>query len=148
LLAIELHGRTSFVTGATRGIGRACAEALASAGSHVAIVDLDEGGAAKTAAEIAAKYGVTARGYGCDVSRPEAVQAIVDRAASELGGLDHVVNNAGIQYVAPIAEFPLEKYQQVRASISTACSTRRAPRGGTSSRADTAGSSTSRAFRD
>jgi 3-hydroxybutyrate dehydrogenase len=115
LLTIDLQSRISFVTGGTRGIGRACAEALASAGSHVAIVDLDGEGASKTAAEVASAYGVTARGYGCDVSRPDAVQDVVDRAASDFGGLDHVINNAGIQYVAPIAEFPLEKYQQVRA---------------------------------
>ncbi|HYZ15877.1 MAG TPA: 3-hydroxybutyrate dehydrogenase [Candidatus Acidoferrum sp.] len=115
MLAIDLQGRNSFVTGGTRGIGRACAEALASAGSHVAVVDLDAAGAAQTAAEIESTYGVTARGYGCDVSQPDRVRETVDRAASDLGGLDHVVNNAGIQFVAAIAEFPLEKYQQVRA---------------------------------
>jgi 3-hydroxybutyrate dehydrogenase len=115
LLSIDLHDRISLVTGATRGIGRACAEALASAGSHVAIVDLDGDGAAKTAAEIASAYGVRALGYACDVSRPVPVEATVDAAVRELGGLDHVVNNAGIQYVAPIPEFPIEKYQQVRA---------------------------------
>jgi 3-hydroxybutyrate dehydrogenase len=115
LLSIDLQERVSFITGATRGIGRACAEALARAGSHVAIVDLDGEGAAETARAIAAEYGVIARAYGCDVREADSVQATVDVAAHDFGGLDHVVNNAGIQHVAPIPDFPLEKYQQVRA---------------------------------
>jgi 3-hydroxybutyrate dehydrogenase len=115
LLSIDLHGRISFVTGGARGIGRACAEALAEAGSAVAVVDLDAEVAAQTAQEIAAKYGVTARAYGCDVRDPAAIRRTVDLAAQDFGGLDHVVNNAGVQFVAPIAEFPDDKYLNVRA---------------------------------
>src|ERR1700686_5234457 len=65
LLSIDVHGRVSFVTGAARGIGRACAEALAQAGSAVAVVDLDADGAERTAREISAQFGVGARAYGC-----------------------------------------------------------------------------------
>ena len=115
MLTIDLHERISFVTGAARGIGRACAEALAQAGSAVAVVDVDAAGAEQTAREIAARHGVTARAYACDVRDPAAIRASVDRAASELGGLDHVVNNAGVQFVSPIAEFPDDKYVNVRA---------------------------------
>jgi len=115
LLSIDVHGRVSFVTGAARGIGRACAEALAKAGSAVAIVDLDAGTAARTAQEIAAEFGVDARAYDCDVRDAASIRETIDRAASELGALDHVVNNAGVQYVSPIAEFPDDKYQNVRA---------------------------------
>jgi len=115
LLSIDLRGRVSFVTGAMRGIGRACAEALASGGAGVAVADLDEAQAGATASEIAAAYGVTARGYGCDVRDPQALRGALDRAASDFGGLDHLVNNAGVQFVSPIAEFPDERYANVRA---------------------------------
>jgi 3-hydroxybutyrate dehydrogenase len=115
LLPIDLHDRVSFVTGGARGIGRACAEALAQAGSALAVVDLDGDGAAATATEIAAQFGVVARAYACDVRDPAAVRATVDAAAADFGGLDILVNNAGVQFVAPIAEFPDDKYQNVRA---------------------------------
>ena len=115
MLSIDLHDRVSFVTGAARGIGRACAEALAQAGAAIAVVDVDAGGAAQTASEIAGRYGVVARAYACDVRDPAAIRAAVDRAASEFGGLDHLVNNAGVQFVAPIADFPDDEYANVRA---------------------------------
>jgi 3-hydroxybutyrate dehydrogenase len=115
LLGIDLQNRVSFVTGAARGIGRACAEALARAGAQVAIVDLDRAAADETARAIAAEYGVSARAYGCDVRDPAAVHATVDAAAAAFGGLDHLVNNAGVQFVSAIADFPDERWQNVRA---------------------------------
>src|ERR1700681_941985 len=115
LLSIDLHGRVSFVTGAARGIGRACAEALAQAGSAVAVVDVDRDAAEQTARDVAAQYGVTARAYACDVRAPDAVRATVNAAATDFGGLDRLVNNAGVHFVARIAEFPDDKYVNVRA---------------------------------
>jgi 3-hydroxybutyrate dehydrogenase len=115
LLSIDLRGRISLVTGAARGIGRACADALAQAGSAVAIVDLDADAAAQTAHDIAAQHGTAVRAYACDVRDPAAVRATVDRAANELGGLDNLVNNAGVQFVSPVADFPDDKYANVRA---------------------------------
>jgi 3-hydroxybutyrate dehydrogenase len=115
LLSIDLRARISFVTGGARGIGRACADALAEAGSSIAVVDLDGDVAAETAHDLAARYGVTARAYACDVRDPAAIRRTVDLAAAEFGGLDHLVNNAGVQFVAPIAEFPDEKFVNVRA---------------------------------
>ena len=115
MLTIDLYDRVSFVTGGARGIGRACAEALAQAGSAVAVVDLDLDVATQTARALAAQHGVTARAYGCDVRDANAIRTAVDRAAADFGGLDHLVNNAGVQFVAPLAEFPDEKYANVRA---------------------------------
>ena len=114
MFTIDLHDRVSLVTGAARGIGRACAEALAQAGSHVAVVDLHAEEAAQTAKEIAAQHGVHAQAYGCDVRDPDAVRKTIDAAVQEFGALDHLINNAGVQFVSPIPEFPIEKYQLVR----------------------------------
>lgn len=115
MLTIDLHDRVSFVTGGARGIGRACAEALAQAGSAVAVVDLDVEAATATANEIGARYGVAARAYACDVRDPAAIRSVVAAAAGAFGGLDNLVNNAGVQFVSPIADFPDDKYANVRA---------------------------------
>ncbi|GAC1572265.1 MAG: 3-hydroxybutyrate dehydrogenase [Candidatus Elarobacter sp.] len=115
MLPIDLHDRVSFVTGGARGIGRACGEALAQAGSHVAVVDLDAAAAGETAQAIAERYGVRARAYSCDVRDPAGIARVVDAAAADFGAIDHVVNNAGVQFVSPIADFPDERYQNVRA---------------------------------
>ncbi len=115
MLSIYLPGGVGLVRGAARGIGRACAEALARAGADVAIVDLDGEVAAETARAVAAEHGVIARAYGCDVRAYDSVQATVDTAAHDFGGLDFVVNNAGVQFIAPIGEFPVEKWDNVRA---------------------------------
>jgi 3-hydroxybutyrate dehydrogenase len=114
MLSIELRGRVSFITGGARGIGRACADALARAGAQIALVDLDREVSSQAARELAEAHGVTTRGYACDVRDPDAVRACVDEAAADFGGLDHVVNNAGVQFVSPIGEFPDDKYALVR----------------------------------
>ncbi len=113
--ARHLVDRISLVTGAARGIGAAAARALARAGSAVALLDLDLAGAAETAQAIARDYGVEARAYALDVRDPEAIHRVVAAAAAEFGAIDHLVNNAGVQHVAPIGEFPDEKYAFVRA---------------------------------
>lgn len=115
VLTIDLSQRVSLITGGARGIGRACAQALASAGSALAIVDLSADDAREAAAALGRAAGVEARGYACDVRDPAAVRAAVDATVRDFGGLDHLVNNAGVQFVSPIAEFPDDKYAFVRA---------------------------------
>jgi 3-hydroxybutyrate dehydrogenase len=102
------------VTGGARGIGRACAEELARTGSHIAIADLRLEDAAATAVEIAVAHKVTARGYACDVRDPAAIRATIAAIVRDFGALDHVVNNAGVQFVSPIAEFPDDRWEFVR----------------------------------
>ena len=87
-------GRVAVVTGAARGIGAATARRLAGEGAAVAVLDLDEAEARKTADNLGGS--AAAVGIGCDVTDAASVQRAVERVSSELGGLDIVVNNAGI----------------------------------------------------
>jgi len=91
-IAIDLTGRTAFVTGSTRGIGRAIAETLLQAGAKVAIV----GRTLEVAEDVASQLGAGARGFACDVTDPASVRLAIDAAESSLGPIDILVNNAGL----------------------------------------------------
>ena len=112
--ALRLDGRISVVTGAARGIGYACAAALAAAGSGVALWDLDGTAAAAAAATLANETGVRARGYAVNVTVPAAIASGLARVVADFGALDHLVNNAGVQFVAPIETFPPPEWDRVR----------------------------------
>lgn len=90
--AIDLSGRVAFVTGSTRGIGRAIAAALHQAGASVAVA----GRSPDTAAAVAAELGERARGYGCDVTDPASLRAALAACETDLGPVDILVNNAGV----------------------------------------------------
>jgi len=92
MISIDLSGRTAFVTGSTRGIGRAIAARLLEAGAKVAIVGRD----AATAGAVAAELGEGARGFGCDVLHVEQVERALKDAEAALGPVDILVNNAGV----------------------------------------------------
>ena len=105
----RLDGRRAFVTGASRGIGRAIGLALAEAGADVALAARDEAKLTALAAEIAT-LGRRAHAVPLDVSNLEAIGPAIDAAAESLGGLDLLVNNAGVTYsggfdIADPAEF-------------------------------------------
>jgi len=91
-MKIDLTGRTALVTGSTRGIGRAIAESLASAGARVAIVGRDRA----RAREVASNISPDARGFACDVAEPASIVSLVEAVESEMGAVDILVNNAGI----------------------------------------------------
>jgi NAD(P)-dependent dehydrogenase (short-subunit alcohol dehydrogenase family) len=96
----ELTGRRALVTGASRGIGKALAQALASAGADVAVTARSEASLAETVGSIEA-LGARAVAIGLDVSDAAACREGVARAAELLGGLDILVNNAGTEEVRP-----------------------------------------------
>jgi 3-oxoacyl-[acyl-carrier protein] reductase len=91
-MKIDLSGRTALVTGSTRGIGRAIAEALAGAGARVAVVGRDQA----KAAEVAAAIGSGALGFAADVGDPASIVALVASVEQAFGQIDILVNNAGL----------------------------------------------------
>jgi 3-oxoacyl-[acyl-carrier protein] reductase len=108
-----LQGQVALVTGGARGIGRAIAEALASAGANLVLADINAEGVTATAAEIAARFGVAAEGVGCDVSKGEACAELVNGAVEKHGRLDILVNNAGITRDTLIARMKPEDWDAV-----------------------------------
>ncbi|WP_369255171.1 SDR family NAD(P)-dependent oxidoreductase [Geodermatophilus amargosae] len=112
---MSVTDRTAVVTGAgsTRGIGRATAHALAAAGWHVAVLDLDEASAKDAAHEVAGRRGVQAVGIGCDVTDETSVESalgVLDGALPPVGAL---VNNAGITSPTPFLEVSGQEWDRI-----------------------------------
>ncbi|NVN53153.1 acetoin reductase [Mycolicibacterium hippocampi] len=107
-----LTGKVALVTGGARGIGRGIALRLARDGADIALVDVRSEGINAVADEIS-EIGCKATTFVADVSDREQVFAAVDHAAGALGGLDIMVNNAGIALVGPIAEVTAEEVNRV-----------------------------------
>ena len=105
-----LQGRTALVTGSTSGIGLGIAKALAAQGANVMLNGF--GDTAGPLADVRA-LGVKASHHGADMSRPAEIEAMVRACEAEFGAVDILVNNAGIQHVAPIEEFPIERWDAV-----------------------------------
>ena len=116
-----LKGKVAVVTGSTSGIGLGIARALGSGGADLMINGFGEAAAIeKLRKEIAASYGVRVAYSGADLSKPAAVTGLIEQTTAELGRVDVLVNNAGIQHVAPVHEFPVERWDAVIAINLTA----------------------------
>jgi 3-hydroxybutyrate dehydrogenase len=111
---MSLSQRNALVTGSTSGIGLAIARALAQEGANVVINGMGEASAIEAErGKIEKEFGVKALYNGADMMKPAEIAAMVADAQARLGSLDILVNNAGIQYVSPIEDFPIEKWDAI-----------------------------------
>jgi NAD(P)-dependent dehydrogenase (short-subunit alcohol dehydrogenase family) len=101
---MQLQDKVAIITGAATGIGRATALLFAKEGASVVVADINEDDAQRTVADIEDKGG-SARFVQTDVSEAEDVQALMERSAEEMGGIDVIVNNAGAQRSGAVTEF-------------------------------------------
>jgi len=123
-----LKGKNALVTGSTSGIGEAIARALANAGASVTLNGFgDKAQIEKLRTTIAAEANVEVAYSSADMTKPSEIASMMAEAEKKFGSLDIIVNNAGIQHVSPVEDFPVEKWDQVIAiNLSSAFHTIRA----------------------
>jgi 3-hydroxybutyrate dehydrogenase len=118
-----LQGKTALVTGSTSGIGLGMALTLAKQGANIMLNGFGDADDAR--AQVQA-LGVKVSYSGADMSQPDQIAALMNQAQADFGGLDIVVNNAGIQHVAAVEEFPVAKWDAILAiNLSAAFHTTR-----------------------
>jgi 3-hydroxybutyrate dehydrogenase len=123
-----LKAKTAIVTGSTSGIGLAIAQAFAKEGANIVINGFgDKAAIEKERAGIEKDFGVKAIYSGADMTKPAEIADMIKTAEKTFGSVDVLVNNAGIQYVAKVEDFPIEKWDAVIATnLSAAFHTTRA----------------------
>jgi NAD(P)-dependent dehydrogenase (short-subunit alcohol dehydrogenase family) len=116
----DLTGKTAIVTGGSRGIGKEMAEGLAEAGASLMLCARRTEWLDETLEEFRAR-GFGVEGMLCDVARPNQVEAVVTTTVQKLGGVDVLINNAGVSWGAMPEDMPLDKWQQVLDVNLTGC---------------------------
>jgi 3-hydroxybutyrate dehydrogenase len=113
---MSLSGKVALVTGSTSGIGLGIARAMAAAGADVMLNGFGEPAAIEALRKgLNEEFKVRAGYHGADLAKPGEVRRLVEQAIAQLGRVDVLVNNAGIQHVAPVEEFPDERWDAVMA---------------------------------
>ena len=122
-----LKGKTALVTGSTSGIGLGIATRLAAEGARIILNGFGEAAEIeKLRAGLAKEFGVTVTYDGADMSKADAIEAMMRKAIAAFGAVDVVINNAGIQHVAPVDEFPVDQWNAILAiNLSAAFHTTR-----------------------
>ena len=111
---MQLNGKTALVTGSTSGIGLGIATRLAASGVNIVLNGFGEPGAIEeTRSDLARQHNVGVIYSKANIAEPEEIAEAMALADSEFGGVDILINNAGIQYVSPIEEFPVEKWDAI-----------------------------------
>jgi NAD(P)-dependent dehydrogenase (short-subunit alcohol dehydrogenase family) len=109
----DLHERAAIVTGGSKGLGKAMAAGLASAGANLVLISRNQAEVEAAATEISRDYGVQAIGLQADVASEDQVQGVVDTCLEKFGKVDILINNAGINIRGPIDELSLEDFKEV-----------------------------------
>ena len=111
---MSLKSRNAVVTGSTSGIGLCIARALAQEGANVMINGFGDAAAIETErSKIEADFGVKSIYSAADMTKPAEIAAMIKDAETKLGSVDILVNNAGVQFVSPIEDFPIDKWDQI-----------------------------------
>jgi len=123
-----LKGKSAVITGSTSGIGLGIARALAAQGAHVMINGFGDAAAIESLrTELERTHRVKALYSDADMTRPAEIAAMIEQAERGFGAVDILVNNAGIQFVAPVDEFPVDKWDAIIAiNLSSAFHSTRA----------------------
>lgn len=111
---MSLSGKNAVITGSTSGIGQGMARALANAGCNIMLNGFgDANEIEKDRAALAQEAGVKVLYNGADMTKPEEIAGLIQQTNADLGSVDILINNAGIQYVSKIEEFPIEKWDAI-----------------------------------
>ena len=111
---LNLTRKTALITGSTSGIGLGIAERFASLGHNIVLNGFGEADEIeRIRSSLETDYGVLARYDDADMTRPHEIERMMQASLAEFGCIDILVNNAGIQHVAPIEEFPVEKWDAI-----------------------------------
>ncbi|TAK90097.1 MAG: 3-hydroxybutyrate dehydrogenase [Burkholderiaceae bacterium] len=121
-----LKNKTALVTGSTSGIGLGIAKTLAEQGAHIVLNGFGDAATLQQVQQEIAQFGVEVLYHGADMSKPAEIEDMVRTAEQKFGCVDILVNNAGIQHVAPVEDFPVDRWDAIIAiNLSSAFHTTR-----------------------